>query len=114
MSEGEGGGGPCGSSSIGIGHTANLHKHIMDFRGFDSNIILVLRGGFSISIGDFLESLSQQILARIILVGRLGVWRASARLGRRRCTTTWARARRCTMAGSPKLRRLGEIFLFER
>ena len=33
----------------------------------------MLRGGIRMSIGNFLESLSQQILVRIILVGRLGV-----------------------------------------
>ena len=46
----------------------------MDFGGFDSNIILILRGGILMSIGDFPESLSQAILVGIILVGRLGVY----------------------------------------
>ena len=50
-------------------YTANLRTTILDFRGFDSIIILILRGGH-----DFLESLSQAILAGIILVGRLGVF----------------------------------------
>ena len=31
----------------------------MDFRGFDSSIILILRGGILMSIGIFPESLSQ-------------------------------------------------------
>ena len=53
--------------------TANLRTHILDFRGFDSSTILILRGGIPVSIGDFPESLSQTILVGIILVGRLGV-----------------------------------------
>ena len=44
----------------------------MVFRGFDSNIILILSGGMLMSIGDFPESFSQRILVGIILVGRLG------------------------------------------
>ena len=54
--------------------TANLRTSIMDFRGFDSSIILILRGGILMSIGDFLEDLSQAILVGIMLVGRLGVF----------------------------------------
>ena len=53
--------------------TANLPTNIMDFGGFDSSIILMLRGGLLMSIGNFLESLSQAILVGIMLVGRLGV-----------------------------------------
>ena len=53
--------------------TANLRTKIMDFRGFDSSRILMLRGGIPRPIGDFPESLSQAILVGIILVGRLGV-----------------------------------------
>ena len=53
--------------------TVNLHTNIMDFRGFDSSIILILRGGIPRPIGDFLESLSQAILVGIMLVGGLGV-----------------------------------------
>ena len=34
----------------------------MDFRGFDSSIILILRGGIPRPIGDFPESLSQAML----------------------------------------------------
>ena len=37
---------------------ANLPTNIMDLRGFDSNIILILRVGILRSIGDFPESLS--------------------------------------------------------
>ena len=57
----------------GAGATANLRTNIMDFRGFDSSIILIIRDGILVSIGDFPESLSQAILVRIMLVGRLGV-----------------------------------------
>ena len=53
--------------------TANLRTEIMDFRGFDSSRILMLRGGIPRPIGDFPESVSQAILVGIILVGRLGV-----------------------------------------
>ena len=53
--------------------TANLRADILDFRGFDSSIILILRGGILMSMGDFPESLSQAILVGIMLVGRLGV-----------------------------------------
>ena len=53
--------------------TANLHTKILDFRGFDSNIILVLRGGILMSIGTIAEVLSQAILVGIISVGRLCV-----------------------------------------
>ena len=45
----------------------------MDFRGFDSSIILIITGEIIVSIEDFLESLSQAILVGIMLVGRLGV-----------------------------------------
>ena len=45
--------------------SADLRTKILDFRGFDSSIIL---GGIPRPIGDFPESLSQRILA-----GRLGV-----------------------------------------
>ena len=44
-----------------------------DFRGFDSSRILSARGGILVSMGNFLEILSQQILVGIILVWRLGV-----------------------------------------
>ena len=61
--------------------TANLCTNIMDSRGFDSNIILMLRGGILMSIANFPESLSQRIWVGIVLVGRLGVlaWRAAPR-----------------------------------
>ena len=33
--------------------TASLHTRILNFRGFDSSIILSLKGGFLMSIGNF-------------------------------------------------------------
>ena len=53
--------------------TPNLHTDIMDIRGLDSNISLIIRGGIVMSIGDFPESLSQAILVGIMLVRRLAV-----------------------------------------
>ena len=53
--------------------TANLRTKILDFRGFYSSVILILRGGILMSIGSFSKSLSQRILVGIILVGRFGV-----------------------------------------
>ena len=66
------GGGSAATMPVAL-RTANLCTKLLDFRGFDSNIILILRGGILMSIGDFPESLSQAILAGILLVGRLGV-----------------------------------------
>ena len=43
------------------------------FRGFDSSIILSLRNGILMSIGNFPESPSQRILAGTILAGSLGL-----------------------------------------
>ena len=51
--------------------TANLRTNIMDFRGFESSIIIILRGGILRPTGDFPESLGQAILVEIMLVGRL-------------------------------------------
>ena len=53
--------------------TVNLRTKILDFRGFDSSRILIVRGGILMSIGNFPESLSQAILVGRFLVGRLGV-----------------------------------------
>ena len=51
---------------------ANLRTNIMDFRGLDSSIIIILRGGIPRPVGDFPESLSQAIfLVGVMLVGRL-------------------------------------------
>ena len=46
---------------------------ILDFRGFDSSRILILRGGILMSIGNFPEVFSQRILVGSILLRRLGV-----------------------------------------
>ena len=65
---------PVFQTSLSRSHpTANLRTKILDLRGFDSSIILILRCGILMSIGNFLEVLSQEILVGIILVGRLGV-----------------------------------------
>ena len=54
--------------------TASLRTNIMDFRGFDSSMtILIIRGVISRPMGDFEEYLSQAMLVGIMLVGRLGV-----------------------------------------
>ena len=55
---------------IGTGfmRMANPCTKILDFRGFDSSIILISRGGIPRPIGNFPEISSQRIL-----VGRLGV-----------------------------------------
>ena len=45
----------------------------MDFGGFDSSIIIILRGGISRPTGNFPERLTKAMLVGIILVGRLGV-----------------------------------------
>ena len=69
----------CRRLFFAVEGTANLPTNIMDFKGFDSSIFLILRGGILMSIGDFLESLSQTILVGIILLGRLGVFGARER-----------------------------------
>ena len=53
--------------------TPNLPTNILDFIGFDSSIILILRGGTLMPTGNIPASLSQAILVGIMLVGRLGV-----------------------------------------
>ena len=52
---------------------ANLRTDIMDFRGFDSSIILIVRGGILMSILNLPESLRQAIVVGIMLVGKSGV-----------------------------------------
>ena len=54
--------------------TANLRTNNLDFPGFDSSISW-LRGGILVSVGNFREALSRQILVGMILAGRLGVKR---------------------------------------
>ena len=51
-------------------YTADLHTNIADFRGFDSSIILIVRGVIPRSIGDFPDSFSEAMLVGIMLVGR--------------------------------------------
>ena len=51
----------------------NLPTNIVDFRGFDSSMMSISRGGVYRPIGDFPESLSQAMLVGIMLVGRFGV-----------------------------------------
>ena len=64
---------PTPASTADPPATANLRTKILDFRGFDSSRILMLRGGFLVSMGIVQDFLSQQILAGIVLAGRLGV-----------------------------------------
>ena len=71
--------------------TANLRTKILDFGGFDSSRIFSLRVGILMSIGDFPESLSQAILAGVILVGR-SIGRIAGRAGPRTATGTMRRA----------------------
>ena len=54
-------------------HTPNLPTNIVGFRGLDSSIILIVRGGIPRPTRKFPESLSQAMLVGIMLVGRLGV-----------------------------------------
>ena len=67
-------------------NTPNLPANIVDFGGFDSSIMLFLRGGILMSIGDFPESLSQAMLVGTMLVGRLGVPRRGP--SKRTCLNT--------------------------
>ena len=53
---------PCSSSVLVLHCTPNLPTNIVDFRGFDSSTILNVRGEILMSIGDFLEILSQAML----------------------------------------------------
>ena len=53
--------------------TADLLTNIMDFRGFDSSVILILRGGIPRPIGDSPENLNQAMLVGVMLAGRLSV-----------------------------------------
>jgi hypothetical protein len=53
--------------------TANLRTKILDFEGFDSSRILTSRGEILMFMGNCPQGLGEQVLAGIILVGRLGV-----------------------------------------
>ena len=59
--------------------TANLRTKILDFRGFDSSRILILKRGILMSKGISPENLSQAILLGLLgrVLGRLGVGPAS-------------------------------------
>ena len=59
--------------TVQVRRCAQSPSNIVDFRGFDSSIILIIRGGIPTYIGDFPESLSQAMLVGTILVERLGV-----------------------------------------
>ena len=61
--------------------TADLRTKTLDFRDFDSSIILIIRGEIPRLIGSSPESLSQAILVGIILVGRWGVCHVVLREG---------------------------------
>ena len=65
--------GPSAAECARGRRTANLRTKIPGFRGFDSSIILMSRGGTRRPTWNFPEMLSQDILVGIILVGRLGV-----------------------------------------
>ena len=64
---------PAARAAIEDRDTANLHTEILDFRGFDSCISLMLRDEVIMPKGNLLEILSQRIVVGIQLVGRLGV-----------------------------------------
>ena len=60
----------CDSS---VTPTANLRTKILDFGGFDSSIIFIIRGGIMVSVGKVSAIWSREILVGLILVWRLGV-----------------------------------------
>ena len=62
-----------GPICVNLSRAPNPRTNIMDFRGFDSSIILILRRGISRPIGKFPESLTQAILVGVMFVGRLGL-----------------------------------------
>ena len=53
--------------SRSVPHTANLCTKILDFRGFDSSIILIVRGGILMSIGNLPLVFESSNLSREIL-----------------------------------------------
>ena len=60
-------------SALQLCSTPNLPTNINGFRGFDSSIILISRGGILMPKGNFPESSSQAMLVGTMLLGRLGV-----------------------------------------
>ena len=63
----------------GAGLTANLRTEILDFSGFDSSIILILRGGIPRPMGNIPEFSSPGILVGTILAGIFGLSRETGR-----------------------------------
>ena len=59
--------------SLWLPNAANVRTKILEFRGFDSSIILILRHGVPRLVRNFPEMLSQAVLVGVISVGRLGV-----------------------------------------
>ena len=55
------------------GSTSNVPTKMLDFRRFDSSIILISRGGIPRPVGDFPESLTRAMLVGTMLIGRLCV-----------------------------------------
>ena len=70
---------PCSCICMSAGSTGprsdtpNPPTDIVGFRGLDSSIMLILRGGIPRPIGDWPESLSRAMLVGTMLVGRLGI-----------------------------------------
>ena len=56
-------------------YTANLRTKILDFGGFDSGIILIVKGWNSQAPKEFPGSLTQAILVGKMPIGRLGTRR---------------------------------------
>ena len=90
---------------------ANLCTQILDFRGLDSSIILILtlRGLILMSKGDFPESLSQAILVGIILVGRLGIRLAPAREVHGQTGVEGNVSNGCPVPAGSRIKRLGSV-----
>ena len=94
---------------ITSGSTANLRTKAQGFRGFDLIRILISRGGTLMFIGNFPESLSQRILAGIILVGRLSV--AAARAPRSWSSSPAPGTRCCGCSRSSRTQGARQVFL---
>ena len=75
----------------GITYTANLRTKILDFRVFDSNIILSLRGGILMPIAISPESFESTSFSRDNLSREI-VHRASGNYYRYRCGSIQLRA----------------------
>ena len=64
----------CSSGTTHISYMSGMANPPTNIVGFESSIIFIIRGAILMSIGDFLESLSQAMLVGIMLVGRLCVF----------------------------------------